>query len=100
LLVILFHREYYKLYGTLTLCFKKELNVSQSVSHSLTYYERICITSFFLRHSGGLLFPWHIGALAGLTYHNVLDDSNPLAGSSAGAIAVASHGAGVRPEGE
>mmetsp|Transcript_4287 Transcript_4287/g.8206 ORF Transcript_4287/g.8206 Transcript_4287/m.8206 type:complete len:313 (+) Transcript_4287:81-1019(+) len=47
---------------------------------------------------GGLLFPWHIGALAGLTYHNVLDDSNPLAGSSAGAIAVTSHGAGVRPE--
>jgi predicted acylesterase/phospholipase RssA len=50
--------------------------------------------------SGGLLFPWHIGALAGLSYHNVLDDSNPLAGSSAGAIAVASHGAGVRPEGK
>lgn len=47
---------------------------------------------------GGLLFPWHIGALAGLAYHNVLDNSNPLAGSSAGAIAVASHGAGVRPE--
>lgn len=47
---------------------------------------------------GGLLFPWHIGALAGLAYHKVLTDSNPLAGSSAGSIAVASHGAGVRPE--
>eukprot|EP00558_Chaetoceros_sp_UNC1202_P013097 CAMPEP_0197237912 /NCGR_PEP_ID=MMETSP1429-20130617/4598_1 /TAXON_ID=49237 /ORGANISM="Chaetoceros sp., Strain UNC1202" /LENGTH=296 /DNA_ID=CAMNT_0042696993 /DNA_START=94 /DNA_END=984 /DNA_ORIENTATION=+ len=47
---------------------------------------------------GGLLFPWHIGVLAGLAHENVLTDSNPLAGSSAGSIAVASHGAGVRPE--
>jgi len=47
---------------------------------------------------GGLLFPYHIGALAGLQYHKYLDDSNPLAGSSAGAIAVASHAAGVPPQ--
>lgn len=50
--------------------------------------------------SGGLLFPWHIGVLSGLAYNNALDDSNPLAGSSAGSIACASHGAGVRPEGK
>ena len=55
---------------------------------------------FSLSTRGGLLFPWHIGALAGLTYHKALDEVNPLAGSSAGAIAVASHGAGVRPEGK
>lgn len=47
---------------------------------------------------GGLLFPWHIGALASLSHNNALNDSNPIAGSSAGAIACASHGAGVKPE--
>eukprot|EP00553_Chaetoceros_curvisetus_P005122 CAMPEP_0204612940 /NCGR_PEP_ID=MMETSP0717-20131115/983_1 /ASSEMBLY_ACC=CAM_ASM_000666 /TAXON_ID=230516 /ORGANISM="Chaetoceros curvisetus" /LENGTH=318 /DNA_ID=CAMNT_0051625207 /DNA_START=101 /DNA_END=1058 /DNA_ORIENTATION=+ len=47
---------------------------------------------------GGLLFPWHIGTLACLSSNGALTDSNPLAGSSAGAIAVTSHGAKVSPE--
>jgi len=47
---------------------------------------------------GGLLFPWHIGALAGLSHQGFLTDSNPIAGSSAGSIAVASHAASVPPE--
>jgi len=71
--------------------------------HSLLHR---CIPTFLVSStlfdaiSGGLLFPWHIGVLSGLAYNNALDDSNPLAGSSAGSIAVASHGAGVRPEGK
>jgi hypothetical protein len=44
---------------------------------------------------GGLLLPYHLGALAALAYHGFCHDATPLAGSSAGAIAVASHAAGV-----
>lgn len=47
---------------------------------------------------GGLLFPWHIGALAALSHHQYLTDENPIAGSSAGAIATASHAANIAPE--
>lgn len=46
---------------------------------------------------GVLLFPNHIGTLTALSYHQYLQPSNPIAGSSAGAIAVASHGAGLPP---
>lgn len=45
---------------------------------------------------GGLLLPYHLGALAALAYHGFCHDATPLAGSSAGAIAVASHAAGVK----
>lgn len=44
---------------------------------------------------GGLLLPYHLGALASLAYHGILTDETPLAGSSAGAIAVAAFAAGV-----
>jgi hypothetical protein len=44
---------------------------------------------------GGLLLPYHLGALASLSHHGFITDSTPLAGSSAGAIAVASHATGV-----
>ena len=44
---------------------------------------------------GGLLLPYHLGALASLSYHGYITDSTALAGSSAGAIAVASHASGV-----
>ncbi len=44
------------------------------------------------------MFPWHIGALTALSHHQYLTDQNPIAGSSAGSIAVASHAANVRPE--
>ena len=44
---------------------------------------------------GGLLLPYHLGALASLSHHGYLTDHTPLAGSSAGAIAVASHASGV-----
>jgi len=44
---------------------------------------------------GGLLLPYHLGALASLAHHGYIDDSTDLAGSSAGAIAVASHSCGV-----
>ena len=46
---------------------------------------------------GGLLLPYHIGVLASLDHHNFISPSTPLAGSSAGAIAVASHASGVPP---
>ena len=46
---------------------------------------------------GGLLLPYHLGVLASLAYHGHLTADTPLAGSSAGAIAVASHATGVNP---
>ena len=46
---------------------------------------------------GGLLYPYHIGVLTSLTYHDHLTPSHPIAGSSAGAIAVATHAAGIPP---
>ena len=46
---------------------------------------------------GGLLFPYHIGSLASLSYYGYLTKVNPIAGSSAGAIAVVSHGANIDP---
>lgn len=46
---------------------------------------------------GGLLLPYHLGALASLAYHGHINESTPLAGSSAGAIAVASQASGVAP---
>jgi hypothetical protein len=47
---------------------------------------------------GGLLLPYHLGALASLAYHGRLTEQTPLAGSSAGAIAVAAHASGVSPQ--
>lgn len=46
---------------------------------------------------GGLLLPYHLGVLAALSHHNHVSNITPLAGSSAGAIAVASHASGVQP---
>mmetsp|Transcript_7557 Transcript_7557/g.14315 ORF Transcript_7557/g.14315 Transcript_7557/m.14315 type:complete len:293 (+) Transcript_7557:91-969(+) len=46
---------------------------------------------------GGLLLPYHLGVLAALSYHGHLTPETHLAGSSAGAIAVASHAANVAP---
>jgi len=54
------------------------------------------ITGFSLS-PGGLLFPYHIGVLQGLSHHSYLTEENPLAGSSAGAIAVTSHAANKSP---
>jgi len=39
---------------------------------------------------GGLLLPYHVGVLDGLKSRGYLDDTVPIAGASAGAIAVAS----------
>lgn len=33
---------------------------------------------------GGLLLPYHLGVLDALKYHRFLDDTSPIAGSSAG----------------
>lgn len=46
---------------------------------------------------GGLLLPYHLGVLAALAHHNHVTNLTPLAGSSAGAIAVASHASGIPP---
>ena len=55
------------------------------------------ITGFSLS-PGGLLLPFHLGVLASLSHHGHINpDLTPLAGSSAGAIAVASHASGVLP---
>jgi len=44
---------------------------------------------------GGLLLPYHLGVLDALTYNKFIDETTPIAGSSAGAIATASHGCGI-----
>jgi hypothetical protein len=44
---------------------------------------------------GGLLLPYHLGALASLEYSGILGTNSPIAGSSAGAIATMSHGCGI-----
>lgn len=46
---------------------------------------------------GGLLLPYHLGVLASLDHHGYVSHATPLAGSSAGSIAVASHASGVSP---
>eukprot|EP00563_Minutocellus_polymorphus_P018820 CAMPEP_0197719970 /NCGR_PEP_ID=MMETSP1434-20131217/3494_1 /TAXON_ID=265543 /ORGANISM="Minutocellus polymorphus, Strain CCMP3303" /LENGTH=291 /DNA_ID=CAMNT_0043304763 /DNA_START=117 /DNA_END=992 /DNA_ORIENTATION=- len=46
---------------------------------------------------GGLLLPYHLGVLASLD-HRFISHATPLAGASAGAIAVASHASGVPPQ--
>ncbi len=43
------------------------------------------------------MFPYHLGVLSALQRRGYVTEQTPLAGSSAGAIAVASHGAGVDP---
>lgn len=47
---------------------------------------------------GGLLFPYHLGVITSLEHHGRITDQVHLAGASAGAIAVASHGARTPPE--
>lgn len=47
---------------------------------------------------GGLLLPYHVGVLTSLSNRGYITPSTPLAGSSAGAIAVAAHGVGIPPE--
>ena len=44
---------------------------------------------------GGLLLPYHLGALASLEYSGMIGTNSPIAGSSAGAIATMSHGCGI-----
>ena len=44
---------------------------------------------------GGLLLPYHLGVLDALQYNKFIDETTPIAGSSAGAIATASHGCGI-----
>ena len=52
-------------------------------------------TTGFSLSPGGLFLPYHMGVLAGLEYNRVLTPESPLAGASAGGIAVASHGCGI-----
>lgn len=47
---------------------------------------------------GGLLLPYHLGVLSSLQSRGFIDESTPLAGSSAGAIAVSSFSSGVTTE--
>ena len=44
---------------------------------------------------GGLFLPYHMGVLDSLEYNRVLTPESPLAGASAGGIAVAAHGCGI-----
>lgn len=44
---------------------------------------------------GGLLLPYHLGILQSLSTNNYVTSDTPLAGSSAGSIAVCSHAVGI-----
>ena len=55
-------------------------------------------TTGFSLSPGGLLLPYHVGALEALKHHNQLHAHTPIAGSSAGGIAVAAHACGVEPQ--
>mmetsp|Transcript_21269 Transcript_21269/g.43601 ORF Transcript_21269/g.43601 Transcript_21269/m.43601 type:complete len:356 (-) Transcript_21269:1916-2983(-) len=44
---------------------------------------------------GGLLLPYHLGVLQSLSTNNYVTPDTPLAGSSAGSIAVCSHAVGI-----
>ena len=44
---------------------------------------------------GGLLLPYHLGILEALSVNQYVTPSTPLAGSSAGSIAVCSHSVGI-----
>lgn len=46
---------------------------------------------------GGLMLPYHVGALAALQYHGFLNEHSPIAGSSAGSIAAVAHSCGINP---
>jgi len=54
-------------------------------------------TTGFSLSPGGLLLPYHVGALAALEYNQQLHPHTPIAGSSAGSIAVAAHACGISP---
>lgn len=73
------------------------LHLSPPHHHKLWKLNRRTMIGFSLS-PGGLLFPYHLGCLTALSHHGHITSSTPLAGSSAGAIAVASHAAGVPPQ--
>jgi hypothetical protein len=52
-------------------------------------------TTGFSFSPGGLLLPYHVGALEALVHNDQITPQTPLAGSSAGSIAVAAHACGV-----
>jgi len=62
----------------------------------VAFSSRTPATTGYSFSSGGLLFPYHLGAITSLEYHGRITDPIHLAGASAGAIAVASH-ASARP---
>lgn len=66
----------------------------------MTYYYYIAILQYYTQQfsPGGLLFPYHLGAITSLEHHGRLTDEVHLAGASAGAIAVASFAAKTSPE--
>jgi hypothetical protein len=51
----------------------------------------------FTLSPGGLMLPYHVGALAALQYNGVLSENSPVAGSSAGSIAAVAHSCGIDP---
>jgi hypothetical protein len=52
----------------------------------------------FALSSGGLLLPYHLGVLDGLQHKGWLKPETPIAGASAGAIAVASHACSINSQ--
>jgi hypothetical protein len=53
------------------------------------------MTTGFSLSPGGLFLPYHVAVLEALEYNKVLTPQTPLAGASAGGIAVAAHACGI-----
>lgn len=70
---------------------------AHSPSYLFALLPMVTNTGFALS-PGGLLLPYHVGVLASLEHNGLMDSTSPIAGSSAGAIAVASHACGIDPE--
>ena len=92
--------EFYNLSDLSQLSNFTKLNINTRKKIHQLYYSNIYISfpssNYFSyriillvkKKRGGLLFPYHVGTLAALSHHKYLTDDNPIAGSSAGSIAV------------
>jgi hypothetical protein len=80
--------------------------ITNSVSLNMLWHRGFCFTTLtvglsphlpiqmigFSLSPGGLLLPYHLGVLDALQYHSFLDDTTPIAGSSAGTCIVVARG--------
>ena len=71
---------------------------SQSNHHPSEQKSRRMKIGGFTLSPGGLLLPYHSGALAALDFHGLLKPQTHISGASAGSIACMAHGCGIPSE--